>query len=135
VGGGPAGLKAAEIAARRGHRVTLFERGETLGGQIRLAARQPEHEIIAGVVDHLETMVRHLGVTIHTSVEATPEMLADQRPDHIVIATGSEPNLPQNAGTASPAIAMGRQVLPAIPGLDLPFVHSSDEVMSGTVRL
>jgi 2,4-dienoyl-CoA reductase-like NADH-dependent reductase (Old Yellow Enzyme family) len=135
VGGGPAGLKTAEIAARRGHRVTLFEREQTLGGQIRLAARQPEHAIIGGVADHLEAMVRHLGVTIRMGVEATPDTLASERPDHIVIATGSEPNLPRYADGASPAIALGRQVLPAISGLDLPFVHSSDDVMSGAVQL
>jgi 2,4-dienoyl-CoA reductase-like NADH-dependent reductase (Old Yellow Enzyme family) len=135
VGGGPAGLKTAEIAARRGHRVTLVERGPTLGGQVTLAARQPEHGIIAGVTDHLEAMLHHLDVTVRTGIEATPELLATERPDHIVLATGSEPNLPRTADKASPALELGRQVLSSIPGLDLPFVFSSDEVMSGAVRL
>jgi 2,4-dienoyl-CoA reductase-like NADH-dependent reductase (Old Yellow Enzyme family) len=135
VGGGPAGLKTAEIAARRGHDVTIIERLGTLGGQVALAARQPEHGIIAGVTGHLEAMVRHLHVTVKTGVEATPELLAAEKPDHIVLATGSEPNLPRTADAASPAVGLGRQVLPAIPGLDLPFVHSSDDVMSGAIKL
>jgi 2,4-dienoyl-CoA reductase-like NADH-dependent reductase (Old Yellow Enzyme family) len=135
IGGGPAGLKTAEMAARRGHDVTIIERDERLGGQVTLAARQPEHTIIAGVTNHLEAMVRHLGVTVRTGVEATPELIAQEKPDHIVIATGSEPNLPGTAEANSPAIDLGRQVLPAVPGLDLPFVHSSDDVMSGRVKL
>lgn len=135
VGGGPAGLKAAEIAARRGHEVIVIERRERLGGQVALAARQPEHAIIGAVTDHLEAMVRHLDVTVQTGVDATPELLAGERPDQIVIATGSEPNLPRTVGEAARAIELGRQVLPAVPGLDLPFVHSSDDVMSGAVTL
>jgi 2,4-dienoyl-CoA reductase-like NADH-dependent reductase (Old Yellow Enzyme family) len=135
VGGGPAGLKVAEIAARRGHRVTVLERAGRLGGQVALAARQPEHAIIGAVTDHLEAMLRHLGVSVRTGVEATPELLAAEKPDHVVIATGSEPNLPAGRKEPSIAVELGRQVLPAIPGLDLPFVHSSDDVMSGAVTL
>lgn len=134
-GGGPAGLKTAEIAARRGHQVVVFEREESLGGQVRLAAVQPEHRIIGGVAAHLEAAVRHLGVTLRTGTEATPARLAAENADEIIIATGSEPNLPRTAVSAERAIAMGRQVVPDIPGLDLPFVHSSDEVLSGEVNL
>lgn len=113
----------------------VIERGETLGGQVALAARQPEHGIIGAVTDHLAAMVRHLGVAVRTGLEATPQRLAAESPDHIVIATGSEPNLPRANGKASMAIDLGRHVRPSIPGLDLPFVHSSDAVMSGTVKL
>ncbi|MCV3207188.1 FAD-dependent oxidoreductase [Mesorhizobium sp. YC-39] len=139
VGGGPAGLKTAEIAARRGHDVTILERWTSLGGQIRLAARQPEHQSVAGVTEHLEAMVRHLGVPIRLGIDATPELLAAENADHIVLATGSEPNLPGSAGRSSQqgseALALGRQIRPEITGLDLPFVHSGDAVMSGAVRL
>ncbi|MDQ0391890.1 oxidoreductase [Labrys monachus] len=138
VGGGPAGLKTAEIAARRGHDVVVLERAARLGGQVALAARQPEHQAIAGVTDHLEAMLRHLGVAIRLGVAATPEILARERADRIVIATGSEPNLPaapEEGAGRSPALELGRQVEPDIPGLALPFVHSGDDVMSGAVRL
>jgi 2,4-dienoyl-CoA reductase-like NADH-dependent reductase (Old Yellow Enzyme family) len=139
VGGGPAGMKVAEIAGRRGHAVTIIEARDRLGGQVRLAALQPDHAAVGGVADHLEAMVRHLGVEIQLNSRATPESLAALAPQTIVFATGSEPNLP-DAGRkqrSSGALArqMGRQILPEIQGLDLPFVHSSDEVLSGAVTL
>jgi len=139
VGGGPAGLKTAEMAARRGHAVVLVEADAVLGGQVSLAARQPDHQTIAGVTDHLSEMVRHLGVEIRLRTRATAEMLARESADHIVIATGSEPNLPGTAhrGEDDTGLArqLGRQVLPSIPGLELGFVQSSDQVMSGAVKL
>ena len=54
VGGGPAGMKVAEVSALRGHEVTLLERETELGGQVRLAAKQPLHGEILEVSDYLE---------------------------------------------------------------------------------
>ncbi|GAA1136450.1 FAD-dependent oxidoreductase [Nocardioides aquiterrae] len=138
IGGGAAGLKVAEIAARRGHRVTLFERAEHLGGQVRLAARQPHHEEVAEVTHYLEAAVRRLGVEVWTGVEATADDLLELDPDVVVVATGSQPNLPpahrqsQDDPDAA-AIARGRglQLLPEIPGLELDCVYSVDEVLAG----
>ncbi len=139
VGGGPAGMKTAEIAARRGHKVTLLERSTNLGGQVALAALQPDHGPISGVIDHLEAMICHLGVDVRLGIDASPDLLAAEAADHIVLATGSEPNLPatsERSGEDGPnALGMGRQVRSAIPGLDLPFVYSSDAVMSGRAKL
>ena len=136
VGGGAAGLKSAEVAARRGHRVTLLERGARLGGLVNLAAVQPEHATVGEVTSYLETVVAQLGVEVHLKTDATPEVLARLAPDAIIVATGSEPNLP---GTVSSDTALsrslGRQVLPEIPGLDQATVVSVDQVLSGTVRL
>ena len=139
VGGGPVGMKVAETARRRGHIVTLLERGTALGGQVNLAARQPEHQHIAGVTGYLAASIGDLGVAVELGVEATPANLAARRPDILVIATGSEPNLPGRAGRRAEdngiARRLGRHVLPVLPGLDLPMVHSSEEVLSGAVRL
>lgn len=136
VGGGPAGLKTAEIAARRGHRVTLLERGSRLGGQVNLAALQPEHATVAEVTSYLETAIAELDVEVRLKTEATPDVLAGMRPDAIVVATGSEPNLP-GSSTADTALSqsLGRQRLPDIPGLDGPTVVSADQVLSGERRL
>ena len=135
VGGGPAGLKVAEIAAKRGHNVTLLERESVLGGQVRLAAKQPEHAIIGEVTRYLEAAVADRGVDLRLGVPATPALLRELEADVIVIATGSEPNLPnRKRDDAKHARELGRQVLPAIPGLDQDFVTSSDQVLSGEVE-
>jgi 2,4-dienoyl-CoA reductase-like NADH-dependent reductase (Old Yellow Enzyme family)/pyruvate/2-oxoglutarate dehydrogenase complex dihydrolipoamide dehydrogenase (E3) component len=135
VGGGPAGLKVAEIAAKRGHKVTLLERDRVLGGQVRLAAKQPEHQIIGEVTRYLEAAVVDRGVDIRLGVSATPALLRELSADVIVIATGSEPNLPNRPNDdGKQARAKGRQVLPAIPGLEQPFVVSSDQVLSGDIE-
>jgi len=131
VGGGPAGLKVAEVAARRGHAVIVLEREQQLGGLIRLAARQPKHELVGEVTRYLEHMVRTLGVDIRCGVTATVESIAELEPEVVVIATGSESNLPSPDGESSRAYALGRQVLPVLPGLDLPHVLSVDRVLSG----
>jgi 2,4-dienoyl-CoA reductase-like NADH-dependent reductase (Old Yellow Enzyme family) len=77
VGGGPAGLKSAEIAARRGHRVTLLERGPRLGGLVNLAALQPEHAAVAEVTSYLETAVAERGVEVRLKTDAAAQLLVD----------------------------------------------------------
>ena len=126
IGGGPAGLKVAEIAAKRGHKVTLLERRLHLGGQVLLAALQPEHAVVGEVVDHLEGQLAEARVDVRRGVVATPENVAELRPDIVVVATGSEPNLPGRADDGGrQARNLGRQVLPEIEGLDLSFVVSA----------
>ena len=136
VGAGPTGLKVAETAARRGHRVTLVERERSLGGLLLLAAKQPEHANIGEVVSYLEIVASESGVAVLRGQEATPDMLHGLMPDVVVVATGSQPNLPRSGnGDVAVSRSLGRQVLPDIPGLDQQFVVSSDDVMSGRAEL
>jgi len=99
VGGGPAGLKAAEMAASRGHDVTLVERTAELGGQILLACRLPGREEIGEATSHLVRQIRRLGVRVLLETEATPEKIAELAPDAVVVATGSEPIPPSLPGS------------------------------------
>jgi 2,4-dienoyl-CoA reductase-like NADH-dependent reductase (Old Yellow Enzyme family) len=138
VGGGPAGLKAAEIAARRGHRVTLLERDSAVGGQVRLAARQPLHEEVAEVTAYLEATVSRLGVEVWLNADADVDGLLELEPDVVIVATGSQPNLggSMQRSTADPdagGIARNRGLHAAIPlpGVDGPNVRSTDEILSG----
>lgn len=138
VGGGPSGMKVAEIAARRGHQVTLLEREDHLGGQVRLAARQPLHEEVAEVTAYLEAAIDRLGIDVWRNVEGNAEELLELEPDVIVVATGSQPNMPPehhqsqtDPDAGQVARERGMQVLPPLPGIELDQVYSSDEVLRG----
>ena len=89
VGGGPAGLEAARIAAQRGHDVVLFERERQLGGQVALAALAPHRAEIDGVVGFRADELERLGVRVHLGVEAGIEQIRAEAPDAMVVATGS----------------------------------------------
>lgn len=91
VGGGPAGLEAARVAAARGHTVVLFEAADRLGGQLRTAARARTRRDLAGIVDWLEGEVRALGVEVRTGCPADAETVEAERPDVVVVATGGAP--------------------------------------------
>ncbi|MBS1881838.1 MAG: FAD-dependent oxidoreductase [Actinobacteria bacterium] len=91
VGGGPAGMKAAEVCARRGFDTVLLERRERLGGQLRLASSVAGREEIAEVIRHLEVQLEKLGVEVRTGVDADREAVRALAPDHVLVATGSAP--------------------------------------------
>jgi len=91
VGGGPAGLKAAEIASRRKHEVVLYEKESYLGGQIKLASIAPLRQEFVEIVRYLETQVKKLGVMIKTSEEANEDIIRNEQPDAVIIATGCLP--------------------------------------------
>ena len=90
VGGGPAGLTAAIVASRRGHRVTLLERSE-LGGQFSLAPLAPGKSAMKRPLSALVDAARRSGAEIRTGVEATVESIAELDPDVVILATGSTP--------------------------------------------
>ncbi|SDN80768.1 Pyridine nucleotide-disulphide oxidoreductase [Klenkia soli] len=98
VGGGPAGLRTAALAAAHGHRVTLVEAADRLGGQLLLAAAAPGRGELAGVVDADTRECARSGVEVRTGTRATPELLADLRPDVVVLAIGAVPARPAWAG-------------------------------------
>lgn len=91
VGAGPAGMKAAEVAARQGHEVILVERRNHTGGQLRIAAKIKGRGEIGGVVDHLEVMIRKHGVDVRLGWAPTADEVMALAPDHVIVATGSAP--------------------------------------------
>jgi 2,4-dienoyl-CoA reductase-like NADH-dependent reductase (Old Yellow Enzyme family)/thioredoxin reductase len=94
VGGGPAGLEVARVAARRGHAVTVLERSTQLGGSVRLAQRTPGRAELGVSVDWLASEVRRLGVTVRTDQVATADTVSDTAPDVVVLATGARTTAP-----------------------------------------
>ena len=92
VGGGPAGMKAAETLARRGHQVTLIEQEDRLGGQVNLILRTPGRDEFGWITRDLEVQMRKTGVEIRLGTEATPELVLDLDPEGVIVATGAVPS-------------------------------------------
>jgi NADPH-dependent 2,4-dienoyl-CoA reductase/sulfur reductase-like enzyme len=90
VGGGVAGLEAARGAARRGHRVVLFERRGELGGRARLAAERPGRRRWTTYIEWLRNEAAAAGAELHTGRAATADDVLGEEPDVVVLATGSE---------------------------------------------
>ncbi len=109
VGGGPAGLETARVAAQRGHRVVLHEKERKLGGALPIASlvKGQHREDFMALAAFLGTQVRKAGVEVHTGSKATPATAAAIGADVVVLATG------------------GRHQLPDIPGIDGRNVFSS----------
>ena len=115
VGGGPAGMEAARTLALRGRHVKLYEREEALGGTVALAAKAPGRGELQLITGYLQRELARLDVEIHTSIEATAEMLLEQDAQAMIIATGAQ---------------SGCGLLP-IPGHDLPHVTDARRVLRG----
>ncbi|MCP5155938.1 MAG: FAD-dependent oxidoreductase [Ectothiorhodospiraceae bacterium] len=93
VGGGPAGLEAARVAALRGHDVALLEAAERLGGQVRLAVQASWRRDLVGVVDWRAQELDRLGVEVRLGCYAEPDTVRALDPDVVVVATGGVPDL------------------------------------------
>ena len=90
VGGGPAGLECAMIAAQRGHEVVLYEKNDRLGGQLVPASKEVGGgNVMLDLVRFYETQLRKLGVKVNLGVEVTKKEVAKESPDVLVIATGA----------------------------------------------
>ena len=116
VGGGPAGLQCASVAAQRGHQVVLFEKGERTGGNILLASQVDEgaSELLRPV-DMLEGECRRNNVDIRLGVECTAETIAQEGADVVVIADGARtPNMTALEGRSvlTPQDVMAKGVTP-----------------------
>ena len=109
VGGGPAGMEAAIVAARRGHQVTLLEKADHLGGKL-VFSRQTEFKTdLRKFLDYLIHMVQKLGVDVRLHTEATPELVAGFAPDAVLAAVGADPVIPPIPGVDGPNVITAEQ--------------------------
>lgn len=111
IGGGPAGMEAAVIAAQRGHQLTLFEKGERLGGQLLLAAVPPYKDRLAELTKYLSTQIVKAGVNIELCKEAMMADIESISPDVVVLATGVMPFIPEIPGIGRDNVVMAEEVL------------------------
>lgn len=116
IGGGPAGMEAAIVAAKRGHKVTLYEARERLGGQWYVAAIPPGKEQYNTFTIWQAYQLEKWGVEVHLNTVVNDALIQSMDADEVIVATGS------------------RHVLPDVPGIHLPFVCDSDDVLLGRVN-
>jgi NAD(P)-binding Rossmann-like domain len=88
VGAGPAGLKAAEIAARRGHHVDVYEQARTAGGQLRATEHTSAAQLLAAV-DYLLSELKLTDAKLHLGTTVDAELLRRVKPDEVLLATGT----------------------------------------------
>jgi len=98
VGGGPGGMEAARIAALRSHKVTLWEKGHALGGNLIPASVPDFKQDYKDLITYLSTQLRKVGVTVELRKEATPELIQKMKPDVVIVATGATSFIPDIPG-------------------------------------
>ena len=91
IGGGPAGLEAARVAAKRGHRVILLEKGSQLGGQMILASIPHRKKILFRSIEWLINEIKREGVEVRLNHMATLESIIGEKPDTVILAAGARP--------------------------------------------
>jgi len=112
VGGGPAGLEAATIAAKRGCEVTLFEKADSLGGRLKLAAVPPGKQGYLEACNYLiKNMKKDTHIKYYLNTEATLENIKIEKPDMVILATGSIPVVPPIDGIETAAYVFADDVL------------------------
>jgi 2,4-dienoyl-CoA reductase-like NADH-dependent reductase (Old Yellow Enzyme family)/thioredoxin reductase len=117
VGGGPSGMQAAWTASQRGHDVVLYEMSQRLGGNLLKAAALPFKKEIGKFINYLVPRVTGCGARIILNTEVTAEIVKAEKPDVLILAAGTV------------------DVVPPIPGIDLPHVHFCYDADRGSVRV
>jgi NADPH-dependent 2,4-dienoyl-CoA reductase/sulfur reductase-like enzyme len=117
IGGGPAGLIAAETLALRGHKPEVFEAQDHLGGQFRSAAFPVGKGELSTFVSSLRKSLEELEVPVHMGVEVDEAAIAAFAPDAVIVATGAKP------------------LVPPVPGIDGPNVATAEDVLLGKVEV
>lgn len=118
VGAGAAGLSAAETLGKRGFRPVVLEKESQAGGQLQLANKPPLKDKINWCIEDLTRAAEKSGAEIHYNMTATAETIAEFAPYAVIIATGANAVKPRS-----------------IPGVTLPNVCTTTEILNGTVKL
>ena len=111
IGGGPGGMEAAIIAGQRGHRVTLWEQNDKLGGQLNLAVIPPGKGDLNSLLEYLKSQLERLQVTVKLKKKATVKAINKFAPDITVLAVGSTEAFPDIPGIHGENVITCRQVL------------------------
>ena len=115
IGGGAAGMNAAIAAADRGHDVSLHEKQNRLGGQLHLAGAPPGRQEFVELARDLENQLKCRSIKVHMESEVNEKIIGDEKPDHVIVATGARP------------------MTPPIPGVEMAHVVQAWDVLAGKV--
>ncbi len=111
VGAGPAGLQSAIAAARNGHHVTVFEKSDQAGGQVRVAASVPNRAEFGDMIRNQLNECERLGVKFEYGVGVWPGLVEERKPDHVIVAMGAEPSRPWWAPADATNVVDVREVI------------------------
>ena len=130
-GAGPAGMEAAIVAAERGHDVTLCDSSDALGGQVKLILQSPRRGEFKNIIDWRARRIERAGnIDLRLGLKVTPDYVERERPDVLVVATGSQPTAESKFGAA---YIWGSTLArtPGIPGAEKEHVHNPWDVLTG----
>lgn len=111
IGGGPAGLETARVAALRGHTVSLYDKGQELGGLTLIGAKAPGRDGLLDIGRYFTAQMKLLGVEVNQETEVTPELVKQKKPDVVVVAIGSLSYIPDIPGAEHDNVVEARDVL------------------------
>ncbi len=117
VGAGPGGLEAAYRAAEAGHRVSLYDREEEIGGQLWIAGTPPHKQELWELVRFYDTMMDKFEVDVYLGQEVDLDFIKNEKPDHVILAEGSEPAVPPIKGMDSGKVISAWDILRNDPPL------------------
>ena len=110
-------MQAALLASQRGHEVVLYEKDDTLGGQLRISSIAPCKEEMVAALQHMKYMLGKTNAKVILHKTPTNKEILSHNPDAVIVALGSRPSLPN------------------VPGIDLPSVHDVRRVYEGAIDL
>ncbi len=113
IGGGPAGMEAARSAFNKGHEVTLCTKEDNLGGLLRVASKPPNKQDIQKYIEYMAQELELLNIDINYNTDVDDDYIAALKPDHVVVAVGAKP------------------IVPNIQGLDTNDVYTAEDVLRG----
>jgi 2,4-dienoyl-CoA reductase-like NADH-dependent reductase (Old Yellow Enzyme family)/thioredoxin reductase len=111
VGGGPGGMEAANTAALKGHSVVLYEQSDHLGGNVLPGTKPPYKTEMMAVIDHLSYMLNKNQVKVKLNSKVDMNIINSEKPDVVIVATGSQPIIPQIPGVESDYVVSAEDVL------------------------
>jgi len=126
IGAGPAGLEAAVTAAKRGFKVSLYEKESKIGGQIWIAGAPPHKQEILSYIPYYNAMLKKHSVSLHLNTTVDLKQIKKERPAHVIVAEGAGPLLPPIKGMNEPNVLTAWDVLK-----DNPFLGKQVAVIGG----